>query len=248
MAEVGVLFYLDDLKEVSEQTDDRVKYVGSHSVIGRVRLRKVLNPAVAASRETYLKAEVEELKDTDVDDDTTAVEANARRVFEEMVDTQGRLGEEPRFTDAVKGSLNFGRGSGTEDTGLWGTIVLWQQFLEQRTSVVGNKMQREIQRMVMDWLKDKKIDKELINSRGEMRLEDLPAPLQQEIRATQRRYQEELEAMSNDPYGLQFQALLQAPSHAERLDVFKGLLESEQNRLSTRAMLKSMFKKDEGTE
>ena len=35
LAEVGVLFYLDDLKEVSEQTGDRVKFVGSHSVSGR---------------------------------------------------------------------------------------------------------------------------------------------------------------------------------------------------------------------
>ena len=37
LAEVGVLFYLDDLKEVSEQTGDRVKFVGSHSVSGRGR-------------------------------------------------------------------------------------------------------------------------------------------------------------------------------------------------------------------
>ena len=29
-AEVGVIFYLDELKEVSEQTDDRVKYIGAN--------------------------------------------------------------------------------------------------------------------------------------------------------------------------------------------------------------------------
>ena len=42
LAEVGVLFYLDDLKEVSEQTGDRVKFVGSHSVSGRGRARLLL--------------------------------------------------------------------------------------------------------------------------------------------------------------------------------------------------------------
>ena len=42
------------------------------------------------------------------------------------MDTQARLGEEPRFTEAVKGTVNFGRGSGTDDTGLWGCVVLWQ--------------------------------------------------------------------------------------------------------------------------
>ena len=100
-------------------------------------------------------------------------------MFEEMVDTQARLGEEPRFTEAVKGTVNFGRGSGTDDTGLWGCVVLWQilgpvrragsgtaltphtlpcvcvqvlwqQFLEQRSNVVGNKMQREVRAEARD--------------------------------------------------------------------------------------------------
>ncbi|CAE8608553.1 unnamed protein product, partial [Polarella glacialis] len=38
-AETGVVFYLDDLKEVSEMTQDRVKYVCEHTVIGRVRIK-----------------------------------------------------------------------------------------------------------------------------------------------------------------------------------------------------------------
>jgi len=41
LAEVGVVLYLDTLKEVSEQTQDRVKYIGQHRVIDRVRLKKV---------------------------------------------------------------------------------------------------------------------------------------------------------------------------------------------------------------
>jgi len=59
-AEVGVIFYLDELKEVSEQTDDRVKYIGTHSVKGRVEIKQVLNPSAGATRETYMKAEVVE--------------------------------------------------------------------------------------------------------------------------------------------------------------------------------------------
>ena len=69
---------------------------------------------------------MEELEDEDAGEDTAAAEAEARKVFEEMVDTQARLGEEPRFTEAVKGTVNFGRGSGTDDTGLWGCVVLWR--------------------------------------------------------------------------------------------------------------------------
>ena len=61
LAEVGVLFYLDDLKEVSEQTGDRVKFVGSHSVSGRGRARLPplllpLLPLLLVCRERCLRA------------------------------------------------------------------------------------------------------------------------------------------------------------------------------------------------
>ena len=245
LAEVAVVFYLDELKEVSEQTNDRVKYVGQHSVIGRVKLVKVLNQAVSATRETYLKAEVEELADTDEGEDLSDAEESVRTLFCDLVDVQAELGEEPRFTDAVKSTLNFGRGTSADDKGMWGTVMLWQQFLEQRASVVGSKMQKEIQKEVVTYLKSNSIDSDKVNSRGEMRLEDLPEPLAAEIRNIQRRYREELDASESDPYGLQFQALVQAPSHAERLDVLKGILSSERKRLAARATLQSMFKKDE---
>ena len=44
LAEVGVVLYLEDLKEVSQQTNDAVKYVCSHKVLdSRVRIKHVLN-------------------------------------------------------------------------------------------------------------------------------------------------------------------------------------------------------------
>lgn len=122
-----------------DMVQDRVKYVGSHSVIGRVQLNKVLNPSVAASRETYLRAEVTELFDNDTTEETEVAEEQVKTLFCELVDMQGSLGEEPRFTEAVKTTLKFGVGSGTDDKGLWGTIQLWQQFLEQRAQVIGSK-------------------------------------------------------------------------------------------------------------
>ena len=49
--------------------------MGQHSVIGRVKLLKVLNPAVSATRESYLRAEVEELSDADAGQDVSVEEA-----------------------------------------------------------------------------------------------------------------------------------------------------------------------------
>jgi len=62
-AQVGVLFSLEELKEVSEMTGDQVKYICNHRVTGRVRLHKVLNPEAWENRDTYLK-----VKGTIIDD------------------------------------------------------------------------------------------------------------------------------------------------------------------------------------
>jgi len=246
-AEVGVIFYLDDLKEVSEQTDDRVKYIGQHSVKGRVQIKQVLNPRAGATRETYMKAEVEEFEDDGVGAGDDAEKLVADK-FVELIELQAQLGEEPRFTEAVKSNLRLGPGSSAEDRGLWGTVALWQQFLEQRAAVMGQKMQRDIQKGVVTYLKTNSLQDELVNARGEVRMEDLPAPLLQQIRGIQERYRDEIEAMDADPYSLNFQTMLQARTHAERLDIFGGILDQEMKRLAARATLQAMFSSDEGSD
>lgn len=173
LAEVGVIFYLDELKEVSEQTDDRVKYVCTHSVTGRVKIKNVLNPQMATTRKSYLRAEVEELTDLGGGAGEEAEKA-VEDIFLDLVNLQADLGEEPRFTEAVKSSLSMGLGNSTEDKGLWGTIMLWQQLLEQRSAVLGQKMQRDIQKGIISYLKDNDLSENLVNSRGEVRMDDLP--------------------------------------------------------------------------
>eukprot|EP00434_Breviolum_minutum_P008689 symbB.v1.2.007659.t1/scaffold466.1/size200410/12 len=71
LAEVGVIFYLDELTDVSEESEDEVKYICNHRIIGRVRLRRILNPGAWEERSTYLRAEVEDYGDDDVAVDTT---------------------------------------------------------------------------------------------------------------------------------------------------------------------------------
>merc|ERR1712228_28964 len=77
-ATIGVLFQLEDLREVSEQTNDQVKYICNHRVIGRVEIHKILNPEVWSSRDTYLKVEGsvlveddDESSDADEEDSST---------------------------------------------------------------------------------------------------------------------------------------------------------------------------------
>lgn len=78
-AQVGVLFSLEELKEVSEMTADRVKYICNHRVTGRVKLHKVLNPEAWESRNTYLK-----VKGTIIDDTGHLVEKSSNDADESM--------------------------------------------------------------------------------------------------------------------------------------------------------------------
>lgn len=88
-AKVGVLFSLEELKEVSEMTDDRVKYICNHRVTGRVRLHEVVNPEAWEKRDTYLKVRGTIIDDTgyyskkqtfddDQDDDDVANQDDAK--------------------------------------------------------------------------------------------------------------------------------------------------------------------------
>ena len=52
---IACVFYLDDLKEVSEQANDQVKYVCSHTCVSVVRIERVVNDTVWGDRSSYLK-------------------------------------------------------------------------------------------------------------------------------------------------------------------------------------------------
>ena len=186
-AEIGVLFELEDLKEVSEQTNDQVKYICSHRVTGRVKPHKILNPSAWESRETYLKVEgtlmdantagtdtKKELMDEFVDDDVYSrlvekakavyeapapkEEANLKLSFKELVELQHDLEEDVRFTRASIDTLAVSPGD--KDEGLWTTIRLWQSYSEQRLVARQNELQREFQDKLLQFLMKEKGVKE----------------------------------------------------------------------------------------
>ena len=177
-AEVGVIFHLDDLKEVSEQTNDQIKYICTHSVTGRVKLHRVLNPEAWSSRETYLKVEGTIIDEGDDDDGDSAEqktdevptdiytslmqsqrgsvpgEKKLQKTFKGLVQRQHELEEDVRFTRASVTNLAVSKGDG--DNGLWMTVRLWQSFIEQRLVARQNEMQRDFQEKLIQFLKKEK--------------------------------------------------------------------------------------------
>jgi hypothetical protein len=183
-AQTGVLFELEELKEVSEQTGDQIKYICNHKVTGRVHINRVLNPKAWETRETYLKVEgtVEddsgggeatdddkkssEKKDEAIDNDVYGAVADAlgssmskcekevRDSFADLVEIQHELQEDVRFTKASVISLAVKPGPGKD--GLWQTIRLWQSFADQRLMARQNDLQKDFQEKLQEFLKKEK--------------------------------------------------------------------------------------------
>ena len=172
-AQTGVLFELEDLKEVSEQTADQIKYICNHKVTGRVKINQVLNPEAWETRETYLKCEGTIHDDTAEPDVEGKDEPNAGDVygavvaaasakeevalidsFTKLVDLQHDLEEDVRFTVAAKATLAVKDGPGED--GLWHTVRLWQTFVDQRLMARQNELQSDFQKRLQEYLKKEK--------------------------------------------------------------------------------------------
>jgi Lon protease-like protein len=260
-AEVGVIFELQDLKEVSEETGDAIKYICNHKVTGRVKIHKILNPSAWKTRATYLKCEGtiidESLPDagqSQKDEEVPGVyetlidainpngpkskaEKELVSAFSKLVDRQHELQEDVRFTRASVDSLAVKPGGG--EKGLWMTIRLWQSFIEQRLVARQNEMQMEFQEKLLKYLKKEKGlgEDEIPSAIG---FEDLSKELQDELKELQKRMSIELQPMVLESM-LAIQKILEAENHTARCEMLKVFIESETRRLDAKKTLQGMF-------
>lgn len=261
-AQMAVLFELQDLKEVSEQTGDRIKYICSHKVTGRVKLHRIINPEAWEARNTYLRVEGTVIDDsgkstipssstkTDESSDIIKFAYNSfagdsnpeeekllRNAFYTLVELQHELEEDVRFTRASVTALAVKPGSGSD--GLWQTIKLWQSFVDQRLMSRQNELQRDFQVKLQDFLKKEKGLKsdELPSAIG---LQDLSPSLQQEVIELQKRMAVELKPLILEST-LTMQKILEAKDHTERLQLLRHFVTSETKRLKTKKAITGMF-------
>jgi len=233
-SQVAVVFYLDDLKEVSEQTDDRIKFICSHKVVGRVRMQKVLNPEAWFDRSTYLKVQVEDMPDTDLEDDCEEETLKLVEAFESVMSMQVELGLEPRFADELRGKLDLARG---EDSGLWNTVALWQEFSHQRLVSIQKNAQRQMQELLLPYIQK---GERTASGQYVVNFDSLPSDIKTQLQSIQDQNNDEMQQLMSDPY-LPFQLMLQEQSHGARLGMLTDMVVEEQKRLQARVALKSLF-------
>mmetsp|Transcript_7314 Transcript_7314/g.15657 ORF Transcript_7314/g.15657 Transcript_7314/m.15657 type:complete len:465 (-) Transcript_7314:148-1542(-) len=254
-AKTGVLFELEDLKEVSEQTQDQIKYICNHKVTGRVTINGIVNPEAWETGETYLKAEGTIIDDSGKDDEpkdesmagnpygaviaaaTSKDENDLRIIFSKLVDLQHELEEDVRFTSTAKATLAVKEGS--DEDGLWQTIKLWQSFIEQRLMSRQNELQQEFQEKLKDFLQKERGLKqdELPSAIG---FGDLSPELQVELQELQNRMAVELQPLVLES-SLTMQKVLEAKDHSARCKLLKYFMQAETTRLNTKKSLKGLF-------
>lgn len=251
-AQMGVLFQLEDLKEVSEQTNDQVKFVCTHKVTGRVKLHKIVNPEVWNTRETYLKVEgtiIEEVPENDepekdvktslsvVGTPDSEEERRLRSSFSNLVELQHDLTEDVRFTRASVSTLSVDSGAG-EDS-LWTTVRLWQSYTDQRLVARQNELQKEFQTKLLKYLtKEKGVKEDELPSAIGFR--DLSPALQKEVQDLQKRMAVELEPLVLEST-LTMQKILEAKDHSERIELLIFFVNSDRKRLEAKKTLQAMF-------
>ena len=184
-AQTGVLFELEELKEVSEQTADQIKYICNHKVTGRVKIHRVLNPEAWENRDTYLRVEgtIEDdsgREDEDAEDDGEKEkndEGIANDVYGAVTAALGG-GSFSKVEKALKDSfadlvaiqheleedvrftkasvVSLAVRSGPGKDGLWQTIRLWQSFADQRLMARQNELQKDFQEKLQEFLRKEK--------------------------------------------------------------------------------------------
>lgn len=233
LASVAPVFYLEDLKEVSEQTKDAVKYVCSHKVIGRVRIKRTLNDRVWGDRTSYLKAVVEPVEDGDDEEDLSTREGQLKERFAGIIENQTKLQEPVRFTENLINTLSAARG----EDGLWRLAGLWQSLLQNRLNAKENELSNDIQALLRSYLAKQGQD---MQSKVTVQFDALPADIRAEFSRLQQTYREESLSMVNAAL-YPFVLLVQCETHGERLSVFGEMLEEEEKRLQAKVALQSLF-------
>lgn len=238
LAEVGVVLYLEDLKEVSQQTNDAIKYVVSHRVLDkRVTIHSVLNPADSVTRDTYMKCEVSEMEDSDEHDDPPVdLELSVRDALVDVADMQEVGGEDVRFSREAVRKLKANRGVG--EGSLWALVELWKNFLEARAQAARRKVHNEVQAKLVAYLADKTGQRDVSKLPNSVNMSELPSDLQRELKSISERVLDDVSPLV-DEQTKGVQRLLQATSHTDRLKLFLDMVENEKRRLIARRTLKA---------
>jgi len=126
LSDIGTVLFIESLIPVSNETDGLVKYIAVHSVVGRARLGRLLNPSALFEPEVdYLRAEVTDLlqMEPELQDDHVDELANTDLfvTLDQVRELADRLGEP---VPEIKSSIVHNN----PQMSTWQLTLLWQNW------------------------------------------------------------------------------------------------------------------------
>lgn len=260
-AQVGVMFELEDLKEVSELTADQVKYICDHRVTDRVKVHRIINPEAWESRETYLQVEATRLKEDDELEEPstknagimdlfrigsaakttlcgTEEETMLRNSYATLVQLQNDLQEDVRFSNASVSTLKVKPGSGKDS--LWETVRLWESYSQLRLKARESELQKSFRSKLLKYLQNQKKLKDGDLSGASIDISSLTPELQKDVMELQKRMVIELKPLALEST-LALQKILEADTHQQRVKIVRLFVDAECRRLKAKQLIRGMF-------
>lgn len=259
VARQGVVFYLEDLRDISEETHDEVKYLCDHRVIGRVRLHRILNPARWEDASSYLRVETTPVQDIDEGHETV------RDLYKEVMAELGEVCslqkqlEMAQLPPAVGHYINA---SHADEGTPWSLLLLWSNYYDHLLKERGNQLNADMAERYDpgalgmdsedglllfvgeddDYVDDDEdfgggfedIDADDGDNEYSMEqvfLDDLPPEMRAVVSELDRQYTDYAESLEEDLNTL-VQSFLASTSHRQRLDLLKSTFGGERARLA----------------
>jgi hypothetical protein len=229
VGEIASVLYLDEYEVKSE---DPKTISCTHTVIGRARITKLLNPVASGGDEPqYLRAEVELIEEND--ERAPELEAEAKKLLTQMIEAYEKSGVNPRFGRRVEAEAEF------TPVGLWKVLAQWQQLLEVRRMDLVRSAQQDVMKTVGRCMEagdySPSRDRE---GRLHVHVPDLPDDVQFTLRSIHNGLHQEVD----DPRRVVLQQFIEAPSHRARLELFCEQMREEVVKTSVRIRLASMMR------
>lgn len=242
--EVGSVVFLTDLTEVSEKSGGVVKYEASHSVLGRARVKRLLNPSSVQQVDEqgnptdYLRAEVQLIEgqsDEPISSTVTeSISSDLRQLWQEIRSVSESI-EEPRLRSEADIDEMFRTGT------TWQLADTWQQLQRQ---VQVHRARMFVYAKLQEWVT---LQQELGNLQsGSIRELDasmVPAHLQEELHVLQKPEMIEMDRQFWDP----LLAVLAEPDADVRTRRLSEMARAELSVARARLSLRNIFKDTDDT-
>ena len=203
LAAYGVIFHVDSVTDVGEQTGGEIKYIAEHTVKSRVQIHRVLNLEDAADGRTYLTvsaAPVEDDEDSG-DEDLHDMEAEVADMFTSIV------GDNLDSEILSRGlQVNASRG------GLWQLAALWlDSYARHRVQAIRHQLHSQVKEVYEQYANEHTQENESVDA---------------EVRELKAVFDAEMRHLLGEQVSLG-QLILQSRSHKERLHLLRSAFQVE---------------------